>query len=99
MSRSSPDSATIADHVIDQLTPLSGRRALLGLAVDLGPVDRYLALAHATVGDRHEMRRLREQARVQAGCELWSGRIDRDDAASGGIRPATGGAWSWIESR
>ena len=93
------DSVEIADHVIEQLTPLTGHRVLLGLAVDLGPVDRYLALAHETVGDSGPAQRMRERARLQAGCELWSIRTRRDETATRGIGPATAGAWSWIEAQ
>lgn len=87
----------IARHVIEQLTPMSGRRVMLGLAVDLGPVDRYLALAHATLGAHDETRRLRDRARSQAGCELWTRRIERDERATGRIVPETDEAWIWIE--
>jgi len=92
-------SPTIAEHVIDQLAPMSGRRVMLGLAVDLGPVDRYLALAHATLGAHEMAAALRDQAREQAGCRLWSTRLECDEHATGRIVEPTDGAWTWIETR
>jgi hypothetical protein len=90
-------STEIARHVVDQLTPMSGRRVMLGLAVDLGPVDRYLALAHATLGASGPVRELRDRARSQAGCELWSSRTERDEHATGQIVSTGDGAWTWID--
>jgi hypothetical protein len=90
-------STAIARHVVDQLTPMSGRRVMLGLAVDLGPVDRYLALAHETLGASGPVHELRDRARSQAGCELWSLRTERDDQATGRIVPKGEAAWSWID--
>jgi hypothetical protein len=90
--------AELAHFVIEQLTPRSGGRVLLGLAVDLGPVDRYLALAHAALGADDEAQRLRAGAKAQAGCALWWNRATSDELATGQIVMPTDAAWSWIEA-
>ena len=54
------ESAAVADdhveatHARDRLAPLSGRMAVAGYSVVHGPTDGYLALAHATLGERDE---------------------------------------------
>jgi hypothetical protein len=48
------------------LQPLQGRMALAGVSLVFGPVDGYLALASATLGDREDAGRLADRALVQA---------------------------------
>jgi hypothetical protein len=46
----------------EQLRPLSGRMAVMGIAVVTGPVDGYLAIALAVLGEREEATGLAQRA-------------------------------------
>ncbi len=60
---------TLAERCYVELAPYAGRMAVAGVAVAQGPVDGYLALAAATLGDRPAARRHAEDARRLA--EEW----------------------------
>ncbi|MBC9820390.1 BTAD domain-containing putative transcriptional regulator [Terrabacter sp. MAHUQ-38] len=59
----------LARQAVAELEPWSGRIALSGVSVVIGPVDGYLALAQVTVGDLSAG--LRSAARAFADAERW----------------------------
>jgi hypothetical protein len=56
----------VAAWARSKLAPLSGRMGVAGISLAIGPVDGYLALAEATLGNRSEASRLAELAHEQA---------------------------------
>ena len=56
----------LARHVVELLRPASGRLAVSGISVVSGPVDGYLALALAVLGEREEATALAERAEALA---------------------------------
>ncbi|HET6938079.1 MAG TPA: AAA family ATPase, partial [Nocardioides sp.] len=74
----------LAEKCYAQLAPYAGRMAVAGVAVAQGPVDGYLALAAATLGDRQaasrhagEARRLAEEWRLPAYVRWLDGHAAR----------------------
>ena len=61
------DDVPLAREVVDLLRPATGRMAVSGLSVVSGPVDGYLALALAVVGEREEATVLADRAEALAG--------------------------------
>lgn len=59
----------LARHAVEVLAPYTGRIGVAGAVLALGPVDGYLALAHATLGATHEASRLADRAEMLA--ERW----------------------------
>ena len=53
-------------RLVEALRPLSGRMAVAGIASLLGPVDGYLTLVEATVGDAAAARASADRAEVLA---------------------------------
>ena len=52
--------------MVELLRPATGRMAVSGISVVSGPVDGYLALALAVVGEREEATALAERAEALA---------------------------------
>jgi hypothetical protein len=85
----------LAALVRELLGRWTGRRVFVGAAtVDLGPVDHYLALAHALGGSAEEAARLHIRAVTDAACPLWSQRVERPD--TGQLVAPDGTPWGWI---
>jgi hypothetical protein len=56
----------MARRSVEILHPLSGRMALSGISLVVGPVDGYLAIALATVGERDQAAAVAERAEALA---------------------------------
>ncbi|MFL6167413.1 MAG: hypothetical protein ACJ710_14120, partial [Ornithinibacter sp.] len=56
----------MAQRSVELLRPLSGRMAVSGISLVVGPVDGYLAIALATLGEREEAAVFAERAEAQA---------------------------------
>ena len=52
----------LARHSIDLLRPLTGRMAVSGISLVMGPVDGYLAVAQCVLGERQEATRFADRA-------------------------------------
>jgi hypothetical protein len=63
------DDRSLARHAVDALRPASGRLAVTGISLVQGPVDGYLAVGLAVLGEREEASRLAERAGTLA--EGW----------------------------
>ena len=76
---------SVADPARDLLEPMRGRLAVAGISTNFGPVDGYLSLGEAMLGDRSRAAALADAAaayaRVRGGCATSSG--------------WTGGGWRW----
>ena len=59
----------LARRSVDVLRPLSGRMAVSGISVVIGPVDGYVAIALATLGERAEAATF--AARAEALATHW----------------------------
>ncbi|GAA4396756.1 hypothetical protein GCM10023168_01010 [Fodinibacter luteus] len=61
------DDPPLARDAVEHLRPAGGRMAVSGISVVSGPVDGYLALALAVLGEREEATVLAERAQALAG--------------------------------